>query len=155
MSGQRWCDSSRCRPGFQRHHLIPLGIIKRAQFRQFLDALHGDAFILYRFARNGLQLPENERLAAALGHAMHRGPHPAYSEVVAARLEYIRQSTNLESKNDCLSSVDRIRTLQDALRRALTDRHGHRFWLNHRDPMRIFSDRPYLDDAISALFGGD
>ena len=37
---------------------------------------------------------------------------------------------------------------------ALTDRHGAGFWLNRRDPMRIFADRPYLDDAIERLFGG-
>ena len=36
---------------------------------------------------------------------------------------------------------------------ALTDRHGGGFWLNRRDPMRLFADRPYLDEAIDKLFG--
>ncbi|QXF12549.1 hypothetical protein [Sphingopyxis terrae] len=40
--------------------------------------------------------------------------------------------------------------LQDSLRRALTDRRGTGF--NRRDPMRLFADRPYLDEAISRLF---
>jgi hypothetical protein len=28
------------------------------------------------------------------------------------------------------------------------------FRLNRRDPMRLFADRPYLDEAIGRLFGG-
>jgi len=42
--------------------------------------------------------------------------------------------------------------VQDTTRRALTDRHGAGFWLNRRDPMRLFVDRPYLDEAIDRLF---
>ena len=49
----------------------------------------------------------------------------------------------------------RLRLLQDTTRRALTDRHGGGFWLNRRDPMRLFVDRPYLDEAIDRLFGSD
>ena len=40
------------------------------------------------------------------------------------------------------------------MRRALTDGRGGGFWLNRRDPMRLFVDRSYLDDAIERLFGG-
>ena len=47
----------------------------------------------------------------------------------------------------------RLGLLQDTIRRALTDRHGGGFWLNRRDPMRLFADRPYLDEAIDRLFG--
>jgi hypothetical protein len=36
----------------------------------------------------------------------------------------------------------RLRLLQDTTRRALTDRHGGTFWLNSRDLMRLFADRP-------------
>jgi hypothetical protein len=50
-------------------------------------------------------------------------------------------------------AASRLRLLQTVLRRALTDRHGMNFWLNRRDPMRLFADRPYLDDAIERLFG--
>ena len=50
-------------------------------------------------------------------------------------------------------AVMRLRLLQDTTRRALTDGHGARFWLNRRDPMRLFADRPYLDKAIEELFG--
>jgi hypothetical protein len=53
-----------------------------------------------------------------------------------------------------LAAAARIRLLQSALCRAPTDRHGLRFRLNRRDPMRIFADRAYLDEAITALFGG-
>jgi len=52
------------------------------------------------------------------------------------------------------TAVMRLRLLQGATRRALTDRHRLGFWLNRRDPMRLFADRPYLDEAIERLFGG-
>src|SRR3546814_19006346 len=52
------------------------------------------------------------------------------------------------------TAVMRLRLLQDAARRALTDRHRLGLWLNRRDPMRLFADRHYLDEAIERLFGG-
>lgn len=125
----------------------------RPQLGSFLSLLEQDGLSLSSFAANGLPLPADERLAAATGHALHRGPHPAYSDVVMARVEWIRASSLLESRQGRWQAVARIATLQSALRRALTDRHGHRFWLNRRDPMRIFADRAYLDAAIDALFG--
>lgn len=155
MTGARWAGAGGCPTGYQRHHLIPLALRRRPQLDSFFLALQRDGLNLGHFSENGLSLPANERLAAITGHAMHRGPHPAYSDVVAARVEFIRRSAILLDLRSRLAAAARIRLLQLALRRSLTDRHGLRFRLNRRDPMRIFADRAYLDEAIGALFGGD
>lgn len=153
--GQRWHRGSPRLAGFQRHHLIPLALTRRAQFAALFAGLEDDGLRLGRFAQNGLHLPSCEAAAAALGHALHRGPHPAYTDVVAARLDAIRASAPLARPAERWATVSRISTLQAALRRALTDRHGQSFWLSRRDPMRLFADRAYLDSAIDALFGED
>ena len=153
MTRQRWHQQSVCPDGFQRHHLIPLELTRRAQLAAMFAVLECDGLRLGRFAENGLHLPSREVEAAALGHALHRGPHPAYTDVVAARLEAIRAGACLGRAEGRWATVDRIRTLQAALRRALTDRHRQHLWLNRRDPMRIFADRAYLDAAIAAMFG--
>lgn len=155
MTGRRWQQRVSCPAGFQRHHLIPLEIMRRRQFADLFAVLEGDGLRLARFPDNGLHLPAHEAVAAALGHALHRGPHPAYTDVVAARLEAIRRSARLDQPADHWAAIDRVRTLQHALRRALTDRHGQHLWLNRRDPMRIFADRAYLDCAIDAMLGAD
>jgi A nuclease family of the HNH/ENDO VII superfamily with conserved AHH len=152
MTGRRWQQGESCPAGFQRHHLIPVALTRRAQFAPLFAALERDGLRLGRFPENGLQLPSREPDAAALGHALHRGPHPAYTDVVAARLDAIRRSALVTTAADRQATVDRIRTLQRALRRALTDRHRHKLWLNRRDPMRLFADCAYLDSAIDALF---
>jgi len=118
------------------------------------DRLVDDGFSLHRFAQNGLILPSCEMAAQSLGHALHRGPHQGYIE---ARVEQIRVHFALNAPADLRAArriaVMRLRLLQDTTRRALTDRHGGTFWLNRRDPMRLFADRPYLDEAINRLFG--
>lgn len=120
--------------------------------------LYGEGVGLHRFERNGLVLPGNERLAWLSGHALHRGPHQAYSDVVAAWVEQIRAWHAAAVATDPPAArrvaATRLRLLQDTLRRALTDRHGAAFWLNRHDPMRLFADRPYLDAAIERLFAG-
>lgn len=122
------------------------------------DALQAEGFALEHFHHNGLILPACEPAALLSGHALHRGPHQGYSDVVGARVEQIRGHFALHASADLGAArriaAMRLRLLQDATRRALTDRHGAGFWLNRRDPMRLFVDRPYLDDAIARLFGG-
>ena len=158
MRRRGWQGVPKPRAGFQRHHLIPIALLQRPQMAAMFDHLHDEDFTLHRFDRNGLMLPACEPAALQLGHALHRGPHRGYSDVVAARVERIRVHFTLQVPDDprlarC-TAVMRLRLLQDVMRRALTDRHGAGFWLNRRDPLRLFADRPYLDDAIERLFGG-
>jgi hypothetical protein len=145
-----------CR-GFQRHHLIPVALLRRTQMAAMFEALRSEGFALQRFDLNGLVLPASERTALQSGHALHRGPHHGYSDVVAARVECVRAHFATQAPGDPHTArrvaIMRLRLLQDATRRALTDRHRLGFWLSRRDPMRLFADRPYLDAAIDKLFG--
>ena len=158
MPNRGWQGAPPPQPGFQRHHLIPIALLYRAQMASMFQALQAEGFALENFRRNGLMLPACEGAALLSGHALHRGPHQGYSDVVAARVDQIRRHFVLHSPVDLASArrtaVMRLRLLQDTTRSALTDRHGAGFWLNRRDPMRLFMDRPYLDDAIERLFGG-
>jgi hypothetical protein len=157
MAGRWWQGAPPPRAGFQRHHLIPVGLLRRPQMAAMFDQLRADGFALHRFDRNGLMLPACESAALSSGHALHRGPHRDYNDVLAARVERIRAHFALQASADPgvarRTATMRLRLLQDVMRRALTDRHGGAFWLNRRDPMRLFADRPYLDDAIGRLFG--
>lgn len=122
-----------------------------------LTSLEVEGFALRHFGGNGLMLPASEVAALSSGYALHRGPHHGYSDVVTARVERVRVHFALHAPHDLRTArrtaVMRLRLLQDTTRRALTDRHGMGFWLNRRDPMRLFADRPYLDEAIDRLFG--
>jgi len=153
-----WYGAPAAQAGFQRHHLIPVSLMQRPQMAAMFEQLRGEGFALHHFGRNGLMLPACEPAALRSGHALHRGPHRGYSDVVAARVEAIRVHFALQAPVDPgtarRTAVMRLRLLQDTTRRALTDRHGGGFWLNRRDPMRLFVDRPYLDEAIDKLFGG-
>jgi len=157
MMHRGWQNAPPPQPGFQRHHLIPLALLQRPQMAAMFDHLRAEGFLLRQFAGNGLMLPACEATALWSGHALHRGPHRGYNDVVGARVERIRVYFALQAPADLraarCTTVMRLRLLQDATRRALTDRHGCAFWLNRRDPMRLFADRPYLDDAIEQLFG--
>ncbi|MDK2762043.1 MAG: AHH domain-containing protein [Sphingopyxis sp.] len=157
MERSGWHDAPAPQSGFQRHHLIPIGLLRRPQMAVLFDQLRAEDFTLQHFGGNGLILPASETAALRSGHALHRGPHHEYSDVVAARVERIRAHFTLHAPADPRTArrtaVMRLRLLQDTARRALTDRHGGAFWLNRRDPMRLFVDRPYLDAAIDMLFG--
>jgi hypothetical protein len=158
MPGRGWYGAPPPQTGFQRHHLIPIALLQRPQMAAMFEQLDGEGFALRHFGRNGLMLPASEPAALLSGHALHRGPHHGYSDVIAARVETIRAHFALQAPTDPRTArrtaVMRLRLLQDTTRRALTDRHGAGFWLNRRDPMRLFVDRPYLDAAIDRLFGG-
>ena len=157
MRARGWYGAPAARAGFQRHHLIPVSLMQRPQMAAMFEQLRIEGFALHHFDRNGLVLPACEPAALRSGHALHRGPHQGYSDVVAARVEMIRAHFALQAPADPRgarrTAVMRLRLLQDTTRRALTDRHGGGFWLNRRDPMRLFFDRLYLDEAIERLFG--
>ncbi len=135
-------------PGsFQRHHLLPRALARRAQFAALFRSVSGHGLSIHGEA-NLLPLPADEATAAARGLALHRGPHPAYSEVVAARVERIR--VGAEGRPE--AAARRLARLQRALTRTLTG-HGPRLLLlNRRDPMHLFADYGVLDAAIEAMF---
>ena len=156
MRGGGWRGAPSPQPGFQRHHLVPVALLRRSQMASMFEHLRVEGFALQHFGSNGLVLPASEAAALWLGHALHRGPHRSYNDVMAARVERIRVHFAVQAPIDLRmarrTAVMRLRLLQDAMRRALTDRYGGTFWLNRHDPMRLFADRPYLDEAIDRLF---
>lgn len=159
MASRRWQTAPPPTPGYQRHHLVPVALLGRPQMAIMFEHLHREGFSLQQFAANGVTLPASEATALSSGHALHRGPHRGYNDVIAARVERIRVHFAIQAPVDMRlarrTAVMRLRLLQDVMRRALTDGHGGTFWLNRRDPMRLFADRPYLDAAIDRLFGGE
>lgn len=148
-----WPDGG---PGFQHHHLLPLALNRHGQIRQFLDGLSPDGFRLSHRATNCLWLPAQESLSWRTGAALHRGPHPRYSDVVAARVERIRLgSERLPQGLREASALRRLRRLQRALAHILSGAGPRLVQLNRRDPLRLFDDYSQLDAAISALHGQD
>ena len=69
MAGRRWQGAPPPRTGFQRHHLIPVGLLRRPQMAAMFDQLRADGFALHRFDRNGLVLPACESAALSSGPA--------------------------------------------------------------------------------------
>lgn len=144
----------RARAAFQRHHLLPLALGRRPQIGAFLAMLGDSGFSLHDPARNSLRLPADERLA------LHRGPHPRYSEIVADRVERIRRwHVTAQEEVDALPApllrhvaAARLWRLQRVLVRLLAGRGPRLLHLNRRDPMRLFTDYGALDSAIDALY---
>lgn len=157
MPARGWMEPPLPTAGYQRHHLLPIALLRRPQMASLFDQLEAEGFVLHSFPQNGLLLPATEAEALLSGHALHRGPHPDYSDVVAARVERTRACFVRQAPHDLprarRQAIARLRLLQQTARRALTDRHGCGFWLNRRDPMRLFADRPYLDETIARLYG--
>ncbi len=88
-----------------------------------------------------------EHIAAERGLAMHRGPHPRYSAVLAERVERERQRRDAPP-----IAAARIARLQRVMVRVLAGRGPRLLLLNQRDPMRLFSDYDALDAAISRMW---
>lgn len=133
------------RSQWQKHHLIPRALWQR---RQFADLLSNDGVTRREGeACNIVILPSCEMLAAATGLALHRGPHPHYSDVVAARLDRLLRSRLAPADAD-----RHLTLLQRALARVLTGRAPRLLNLNRNDPMRLFGDYSSLDSAISQFY---
>ena len=146
------------RSAFQHHHLLPLSLLNRPQIGRFLAQLHLHGLKLNERASNCLWLPADEALSLRLGHALHRGPHPNYTNVVAERVERIRQRHSFAGQSRAAQwlakedAVARLKLLQRAMSHVLSGPGPRLLQLNRRDPMRCFSDCSYLDDAISRMF---
>lgn len=139
------------RPEFQRHHLLPMALLARTQFRQFFAELAPAGFHFDDFVTNGVLLPKSEEDAQRLRLPLHRGPHPRYNALILWRVEriradYVRSPSALVER---LASVQRLRLLQDAIRRSLMAAAAlFPVSLHRRDPMRSGSDFGTIDEMI-------
>ncbi len=136
---------------YQQHHLIPVAVGRRPQVGRFLAGLHIAGFHIEDATSNLVALPADEATAARCGAAMHRGPHPRYTAVVAARVERIR-ALHYRHRHEASETVARLHRLQRALRAVLAGRAPRLIQLNRHDPMRLFADYSALDAAIDATF---
>lgn len=141
-------------PSYQHHHVLPLALHRRGQIGSFLRGLGAVGFRIEDARSNCLWLPAQEALAWHSGAALHRGPHPRYTDFVASRVERIRvrsAGSAGSDADDARAAVARLVRLQRALARALIGDGPRLVPLNRRDPMRLFDDYSYLDSAIAGL----
>ncbi len=99
--------------GFQCHHLIPVKVCNMGALRPFFEKSKAYGFDPDDFGVNGMPLPCRERMAAAFGLPLHRGPHPAYNQMVAERLAAISVLNECES---WLQLMQFLRALREGLR---------------------------------------
>lgn len=134
----------------QRHHLLPMALLRRKQFRQFFAELGLCGFEFDDFATNGLLLPTTEAEAMRLGRPLHRGPHPRYNALILTRAERIRadHARSAREARDRLISLQRLRLLQDAIRRSLMGACVFPVSLHQRDPMRSGLNFGTIDEMI-------
>lgn len=138
------------RPERQRHHLLPMALFRRKQFRQFFADLAPVGFTFDDFATNGLLLPTTEIEALRWGMPLHRGPHPRYNALILMRAENIRATYAWSRRRfwDRLDCLQRLRLLQNAVRRALLGSSAFPVSLHQRDPMRSRLDFGTIDEMI-------
>ncbi len=140
------------RSGFQHHHLLPLSLLHRQQIAAFLEQLKPHGLDLTDRSANCLWLPAHEILSLRLGQALHRGPHPHYTDVVAGRVERIRARwVDGQPPPRPDQAVVRMLRLQRVMARILSGRGPRMLQFNRRDPMRCFNDYSYLDAAIDRI----
>ena len=142
-------------PNRQRHHLLPVALFRRKQFRQFFIDLMAVGFEFDDFPTNGVLLPTTEAETLRCGLPLHRGPHPRYNALILMRAETIRavyawSRRRLWDRLDCLY---RLRLLQNAVRRALSGSPAFPVSLHQRDPMRARLDFGTIDEMIERAWG--
>ena len=141
------CKTDRPKPGFQRHHLIPLEIVRKPHFRDLFNTVRSKGFNPNDFRTNGMWLPATEELAVEYGLAMHRGPHPQYSELVS---DWIAQLARAQLRHP-VELNHLLLLLQRRLRKFLTNRPSY-FLLNRNDPLRARAGFSSVDDDIDKLW---
>lgn len=108
------------------------------------------------FRRNGLLLPSREQAALRTALPLHRGPHRAYSQMVAERVGQIEQGWARQYVRNPDAALEqagmRLALLQAALRRRLLDREK-RLMLNRFDPLGAGRDFTHLDAMADMLWG--
>ncbi len=140
------------RSGYQKHHLIPVQLLKKQTFIKLFEIAQQAGFDSRDFRSNGIYLPAKESLAVASGRPLHRGPHPQYNALVEDRIGLIEAS--IEKKQSALDAETiafRLRNLQRGLRRILLKK-PRTITLNKRDPMSRTIDFRSLDNDVGNIW---
>jgi len=142
----------------QRHHLLPRELLLRRCFAALFDAVGRDGLGFHDFRRNGLLLPSSGEAAVRTGLPLHRGPHRAYSGLVAERIGQIEGAWSAMRHKAPEWARDqafmRLALLQRALRRRLLRPDRPRMRLNRRDPLGAGLDFSELDAMAEMLWAG-
>lgn len=125
------------KPERQRHHLLPMALMQRKQFRYFFRDLTASGFVFDDFTTNGILLPTTEAEALRARLPLHRGPHPRYNALILMRVETIRAcyARSRRRLQDRMDGVQRLRLLQNVIRRSLMGASAFPVKLHLRDPM--------------------
>jgi len=139
--------------GFQKHHLIPVQIYRRASFSKLFSRARKAGFDLRDFKTNGIYLPAKEKLAIESGRPLHRGPHPQYNDMVSDQLCLIEKSLHSQKLDQKYNEklMQSILLMQKSLRELLL-RKPCSITLNKRDPMSRDVDFSHLDADIDFLW---
>jgi hypothetical protein len=142
-------------PELQRHHLLPLQVLRRRCFGPMFDALGPARVGFDDFRRNGMLLPASERAAMRIGLPLHRGPHRSYNELVIERVGQIEAGWRRRGNCDAAihESLARLELLQRALRRRLLADRRQQALLSRRDPAVHAAHFAVLDALAEELWG--
>ena len=142
--------------GFQKHHILPLALERKHDLQDLAERGCKHQIDLRDFRSNGVLLPATEDQSQRTGLPLHRGPHPAYSEMVETRLASIqtrwqsaKRSSPISAQSDRLLRVD---LLLKALRKKLMTRAAGRTLLNKKCPLGAGKDFTELDDMADSLW---
>jgi len=143
-------------PGLQRHHLLPRQLLTEPVFGPLFATVGRDRIGFDDFRSNGLLLPGNATTALRIGLPLHRGPHHGYTALVVERVGHIERSWSALHLRAPLvaeiEAVQRLRLLQQALRRRLLQPARKPFALNRHDPLGSHHDFTELDAMVDALW---
>lgn len=142
--------------GLQRHHLLPRQLLSEPGFELLFATIGRDRIGFDDFRSNGLLLPGNDQTALRIGLPLHRGPHPSYTALVIERVGHIEQAWSaLQLRAPVVAEIEavqRLRLLQQALRRRLLQPTRKPFALNRHDPLGHRRDFTELDAMVDALW---
>lgn len=141
---------SQTRTGYQRHHLIPLEVVRHPAFADIFSAVGRVGFNPHDFASNGVCLPGCEALAIRTGLPLHRGPHPHYTQFVSEQVAFLCRDVSLKAPSAPMALMVKLSHLQGSLRRSL-DRSNTSLWLNRRDPRHCSGRMVAFDDDLRQL----
>lgn len=145
---------SQPRAGYQRHHLIPVEVVRHPAFAKIFAAVSRIGFNPHDFASNGVCLPACEAMAICTGLPLHRGPHPHYTQLVSEQVAFLARGVPVDSASGPMALMVGLSHLQGSLRRSL-DRSNSILWLNRRDPRHGTGRLLAFDDDLRQLSMAD
>jgi hypothetical protein len=136
--------------GFQRHHVIPVNVMRRRSFAKLFDLIATAGFDPNCFLNNGFLLPATEEKSAETGLPLHRGPHRQYDDLISECLNmiWLEVLTNRVPANP-VAIMTRVSDLQGQIRRSLGPNAQIR--LNQHDPRHVERQSSLLDANIRQI----